>query len=110
MSASYDKLKSKESKIIEIFEFRVSRLIHGASRSLTFPQKYANPWCIEVTERLHYNIFFEWFKPIEGHCVSFGRTTEIHRHRTYLRKVKDYTVTFHYLGTFKLHIGQIVLK
>ena len=88
MSASYDKLKDKERKNIEILEFRVSNLIRGAFRRLTFRQKYRNPWCIEVTEMFHYKIFFEWFKAIEDNCVSFGRTTEIHRDRTKLRKVK----------------------
>ena len=42
--------------------------------------------------------------------MSFGRTTEIHRNKTKLRKVKDYTINFHHLGTFKFAIGQIVSK
>ena len=105
MSASYDKLKDKEGKVF------VNHLIQGAFRRLTFQQKYRNPWCIEVTERLHiYKIFFEWFKAIEDHCISFGRTTEIHRDKIKLRKVKGYTITFHHLGMFKFHIGQIVSK
>ena len=78
MSASYDKLKYKEAKVVEILEFHVNHLIEGAFHRLTFQQKYRNPWCIEVTERLHYKIFFEWFKAIEDHCISCGRTTEIH--------------------------------
>ena len=104
MSASYDKLKDKEGKVIEILEFHVNHLIQGAFNRLTFQQKYRNLWCIEVAERLHYKIFFEWFKAIEDHRVLFGRTTEIHRAKTKLRKVKGYTITFHHLGTFEFHI------
>ena len=110
MSASYDILKDKKGKVIEILKFNVNHLIQGPFRRLKFRQKYRKPWCIEVTERLHYKIFFEQFEAIEDHCVSFGRTTEIHRDKTKLRKVKGYTITFHHLGALKFHIRQTVSK
>ena len=85
----------------------MNRLIVSVYRKLTFRQKYKDPWTVVASEPIPKDIFYEWYKTIEGHSTEFGRTL---KKRKTNKKTVSYLIQFTHFGTFKYQFGEITGK
>ena len=103
---SYELLKHKQGSVFNILQYHFQNVFKSVLRRISFRERYRNPWRIEISESLHWSLFYEWFKAIQDHNIHFGRSLEIEKDKKKI--VKKYVIKFFHLGTFKYHCKQIL--
>lgn len=102
---SYDKLKEKNIEISALLEWHFSNICRSIHRRITFKQKYKNPWMVEVSERIHRDLFIASYKAIKDYSVSFGTTYNVKRDRKGIGL--SYKITFNHFGVLKYHLHKL---
>ena len=104
-SSSYERLSVQKYDVSIILDWHFKSIIGNINRRLSFKQRFKNPWKIEVTEKIHRDIFIKAFQAIRDYDIEYGRTYSVKRDKNKICVL--YNICFTHLGALKFHLHKL---
>lgn len=104
---SYETLKEKNVKIVDILKFHIDFILDSINRKITEKQAFKNPWKVFVERSISRHLFLPFYKAIKNFHTETGRTIEVTRYKSRLSPLKEIKITFIHIGTFVFYFGSV---
>ena len=95
----YNLLERRQISLSALWAWHLERIIGAMRRKISFREKIKDPWKIKVEEFIHRDVFVQWYRVLRDFRTEHGRTLD--------KTEKQYTISFHHLGTFMYHLKQL---
>lgn len=105
---SYEELKKSKIKVSPVLEWHLFRVINSIHRKIIFRQKFRNPWCVEVVEFIHKDIYYQFFRAVRDYHITYGRTETLVCDKS--GHPKEYNLKFTHFGAFSFHFEKATNK
>lgn len=102
---SYSSLNETKIEVSPVLEWQFSRFLSSIRRKLIFKQKFKNPWMVEISENIHFSIYYQFYRAVRDHSSAYGRVVETIKNKKGV--TTQLVIAFSHLGTLKYHLSKV---